>query len=150
MLWTAALVNKTGQTRVNSGNRTGLPQSLHETRNEVRPQNRPWVPRHETPEVGVTVAVASPQMFPCRQRRPQGQSQDQLHLGMSKFNRLTIANLCQLFIQAKPTYSYQPRSGRVIYTRVFYKQPFYKQLGSNSGKFKQFLSNCWGWKTLGI
>ena len=26
----------------------------------------------------------------------------------------------------------------------FYKQPFYKQLGSNSGKIKQFVSNCYG------
>ena len=31
------------------------------------------------------------------------------------------------------------------YTRVFYKKSFYKNLGSNSGKFKKLLRNYWGW-----
>ena len=35
-----------------------------------------------------------------------------------------------------------------MYSSLFYKQPFYKQPGSNSWKFKQFLSNCQGWNCL--
>ena len=35
-----------------------------------------------------------------------------------------------------------------VHSSLFYKQPFYKQPGSNSWKFKQFLSNCRGWNCL--
>ena len=38
----------------------------------------------------------------------------------------------------------------LIHSSLFYKQLFYKQPGSDSWKFKQFLSNCWGWKCLEI
>ena len=36
----------------------------------------------------------------------------------------------------------------LLHSSLFYKQPFYKQPGSNSWKFKQFLTNCRGWNCL--
>ena len=35
-----------------------------------------------------------------------------------------------------------------IHSSLFYKQPFYKQPGSNSWIIKQFWSNCRGWNCL--